>query len=154
MKDDELKKKVRGAMCRQCRERGFAAAPDVLLEIGALSKAKHEDWRFEKIDFLERACTLNLRQLSLVLSEMASCAQEHDLKPSWCCYKQWGVKKTFGHKRPVVKLRFCKSGNPDIERAYATHYVDSKRTAALKATRASDDKNEASTSEERAPFRQ
>ena len=29
-------------------------------------------------------------------------------------------------------LRFSKSGNPKIERAYATHYVDGKRIAELK----------------------
>lgn len=37
-----------------------------------------------------------------------------------------------GHK-PVVPLRFSKSGAPDIERWYGTHFVDSKRIEQLKA---------------------
>ena len=37
-----------------------------------------------------------------------------------------------GHK-PVIPLRFSKSGDPEIERWYATHFVDLKRTAQLKA---------------------
>ena len=32
----------------------------------------------------------------------------------------------------VHPLRFSKSGKPEIEKAYATHYVDSIRIAALK----------------------
>ena len=36
-----------------------------------------------------------------------------------------------GHK-PVIPLRFSKSGNPEVEKWYATHFVDSKRIAELK----------------------
>lgn len=61
-------------------------------------------------------------------------AQKQHLKPSFCYYKQWGVQKKNGkgHK-PVMQLRFSKSGKPEIEREYATHYVDAERTAQLKA---------------------
>ena len=41
------------------------------------------------------------------------------------------MKKKQGHK-PVIPLRFSKSGNPEIERAYATHYVDLGRVEQLK----------------------
>lgn len=37
-----------------------------------------------------------------------------------------------GHK-PVIPLRFSKSGNLEIEKWYATHFVDTKRIALLKA---------------------
>lgn len=37
-----------------------------------------------------------------------------------------------GHK-PVIPLRFSKSGDPEIERWYATHFVDTKRVSQLKA---------------------
>lgn len=138
MKDDELKRMVRGAMYRQCRDRGYAAPVDALIEIGALPKAKYEDWRFGRVDYLERVCTLNLRQLSLVLREMASCAKERGLKPSYSCYKKWGIKKKFGQKRPVIELRFSKSSDPNVERAYATHYVDSARVEELKSEKKPD----------------
>ena len=36
----------------------------------------------------------------------------------------------------MILLRFSKSGDPEIERRYATHFVDLKRTAQLKTERA------------------
>ena len=61
-------------------------------------------------------------------------AQTTGLKPSLCYYKQWGVKKKNGQgHKPVIPLRFSKSGNPEIEKWYATHFVDTKRIAVLKA---------------------
>ena len=38
-----------------------------------------------------------------------------------------------GHEKPVIPLRFSKSGNLEIEKWYATHFVDTKRIAVLKA---------------------
>ena len=35
--------------------------------------------------------------------------------------------------KPVIPLRFSKSGNLEIEKWYATHFVDTKRIALLKA---------------------
>ncbi len=52
----------------------------------------------------------------------------------YCYYKQWGVKKKTGQgHKPVIPLRFSKSKDPEIEKWYATHFVDLKRTAQLKA---------------------
>ena len=60
-------------------------------------------------------------------------AQKANVKPSFCYYKRWGVKKKGGQgKKPVIPLRFSKSENPEIEKWYATHFVDSKRIALLK----------------------
>lgn len=33
----------------------------------------------------------------------------------------------------MIRLRFSKSGDPDIERRYSTHFVDTKKIAELKA---------------------
>ena len=65
------------------------------------------------------------------MKQIRSYAKKSNLKPSFCYYKRWGVKKKHGHK-PVIPLRFSKSGNPEIEKAYATHYVDSGRIEQLK----------------------
>ncbi|NYB73432.1 hypothetical protein HZF24_04690 [Sedimentibacter hydroxybenzoicus DSM 7310] len=43
-------------------------------------------------------------------------------------YKQWGDKK-FPHTK---QLRFSKSGKEDIEKAYATHYIDTAKVSELK----------------------
>ena len=51
-------------------------------------------------------------------------------------YKKWAVKKKSGQgHKPVIRLRFSKSGDPDIERWYSTHFVDTKKIAELKAQR-------------------
>lgn len=123
-------------MYRQCRDRGFATPVDVLMDIGVLQKDKYEDWRFGRISYLERVCTINLHKLSTVRHQMRVYAQKAGLKPSFCYYKQWGTKKKGGQgRKPVIPLRFSKSGNPDVERWYATHFVDSKRIAELKSAK-------------------
>ena len=136
MNNRELRGKVRSAMYRQTQERGYAAAVDELMEIGYLRKEDYENWRHGRVPYLERVCGVNLSKLSTVLYEMRAYAQDVKLKPSFCFYKQWAVKKKGGQgKRPVIPLRFTKSGREDMERQYATHFVDSKRVAELKAKR-------------------
>ena len=136
MNNGELIAKVRSSVYRQCRERGFAAPVDVLMEIGVLPKKGYEDWRYGRVDYLERVCTVNLKKLSAVLREMRAYARAQNLKPSFCCYKRWGVNKKDGQgRKPVILLRFSKSGTAEIEHSYATHYVAEHRVAELKAER-------------------
>ena len=79
---------------------------------------------------------VNLGKLSTVRHQMWAYAQKAGLKPSFCYYKQWGKKKKCVQgRKPVIPLRFSKSGNPDIELWYATHFVDTKRVAELKAVK-------------------
>ena len=134
MKDQELIRKVHSAVYHQCQSRGYAAPADVLVDVGVLSNQKYEEWRFGKIRYLEQVCTCNLRQLSFIMKQIRVYAGKSNLKPSFCYYKRWGVKKKNGHKA-TIPLQFSKSGNPEIERAYATHYVDTAKVAQLKAAR-------------------
>ena len=134
MNEKELIGKVHSTVYHQSQRRGYAAPVDVLMEVGVLQKQKYEDWRFGRVDYLERVCTVNLRKLSFIMRQMQVCAQKSGLKSSFCYYKQWGVKKKNGQgHKPVVPLRFSKSGNPEIEKWYATYFVDTKRVAVLKA---------------------
>lgn len=134
MNDAQLIGAVHSAMYRQCKERGYAAPVDVLMDIGVLPKNQYEAWRFGKVSYLESVRTVNLRKLSFIMHQMRLYAQKQHLKPSFCYYKQWGVQKKTGQgHKPVIPLRFSKSGNSEIEREYATHYVDAERTAQLKA---------------------
>lgn len=140
MNNADLIKKVNASMYQQCQRRGYAAPVDVLMDIGILPKQKYEDWRFGRVDYLERVCTANLNKLSSVLHQMRVYAKKADLKPSFCYYKRWGVKKKGGQgKKPVIPLRFSKSGDPEIEKWYATHFVDTKQIAALKEQQAQKD---------------
>lgn len=137
MNDGELNAKVDSSMYHQCMNRGYATAVDVLMDIGVLTKQKYEDWRFGRVPYLEAVCSVNLRKLSLIMHRMRVYAQQKNLKPSFCCYKQWGMKKKSGQERkPVIALRFSKSGDTNIEKWYATHWVDSHRVAELKTMHA------------------
>lgn len=121
MNQSELIGKVHNSMYQQIKKSGFAAPVQVLMDIGVLSKADYERWRFGKVDYLERVCKVNLSKLSFIMREILAYARKNNLKESWTFYKQWGVKD----KSHSIKLQFSKSGNDQIERAYATHYVDS-----------------------------
>ncbi len=134
MNNIELTKKVRSAMYCQCRRRGYTVPVDVLMEIGVLQKSKYEDWRFGRIPYLESVCTINLHKLSFIMHQMRIYAKNNGLKPSFCYYKRWGVKKKNGQgDKPVIPLRFSKIGNPEVEKWYATHFVDSNRIKELNA---------------------
>ena len=82
MNNQELISKVHSAMYVQCRKRGYAAPVDVLMDLGVLPKQKYEDWRFGKVDYLERVCNVNLHKLSTIMHEMRVYAQKAGLKPS------------------------------------------------------------------------
>ena len=136
MNDHELAVKVHSSMYHQCRSRGYATAVDVLMDLGYLKKEQYENWRHGRVPYLERVCTANLSKLSTIRHEIRVYARKANLKPSFCYYKQWAVKKKGGQgHRPVIPLRFSKSGKEDIEKQYATHFVDSKRVAELKSQR-------------------
>ncbi len=126
MNEKELIGKIDSSMYYQLQMRGYATPVDVLIDTGILPKQKYEDWRFGRVRYLEAVCNSNLKRLSFVLHQMRVYAQAHELKPSFCYYKRWGVRKRSGtdHK-PVIPLQFSKSGSPEIERSYATHFVDS-----------------------------
>lgn len=78
---------------------------------------KNYEWRFGKIPYPEAACSCNLRQLNLILNEMRVYSEKFGYKPSFCYYKRWGTKKKNGQgKKPVIPLRFSKSGNASLEK--------------------------------------
>jgi hypothetical protein len=125
MNNAELTKKVHSAMYTLIKEKGVASPVEVLMAVGVVSKEDYEKWRFGKTDYLERVCKVNLNKLSSINHEIRAYARKHDLKPSWTFYKQWGNNKK-GSKGNAVKLRFSKSGDENIEKQYATHYVAPK----------------------------
>ena len=133
MKDGNLSGKIHSSMFHQCQERGYATPVDVLMDIGVLQQKKYEDWRFGRVTYLESVCTVNLRTLSNILHQMRVYAKKTGLKPSFCYYKQWGTKRKGGQeKRKIIPLQFSKSGNTDVEKWYATHFVDIKRLQEIK----------------------
>lgn len=139
MNDGEWIGKIHSSMDRQCKARGYAAPVDVLMDAGVLSKQKYEEWRLGRVPFLESVCMVNLHRLTFILHEMRAYARKSGLKPSFCYYKQWTVKKKNGQgHKAVIALRFSKSGNPEVKKSYAMHFVDTKRIAQLKTEKPHD----------------
>ena len=105
MNRSEIIKKVHNSMYHQIKKTGMAAPVQVIIDLGYLSEADVDKWRFGKIDYLERVCKVNLIKLSFIMKEVRAYARKNDLKPSFTYYKQWGRK---GKNRPSS----CVSQNP------------------------------------------
>lgn len=128
MNSNDMKGEIHNSMYQQLQKNGIAVPVQVLMDLGILSKEDYERWRFGKVEYLERVCKVNLSKLSLIMREIRVYAAKNNLKASWTFYKQWGLKN-LPHAK---KLRFSKSGGEDIEKAYATHYIDPARISKLK----------------------
>jgi len=122
MNNGEIIGKVHNSIYQQIQKTGMAAPVQVLIDLGYLSESDYENWRFGRIDYLERVCKVNLHKLSFIMKQVRTYARKNDLKPSWTFYKQWGRKG----KKPAIKLRFSKYGDEGAERGYATHYISQK----------------------------
>lgn len=134
MNNKELIPKIHSYMYHQLKRKGYATTVDVLMDLEILSKKNYELWRNGKVPYLEKVCNTNLKKLSMILHEIRVYAINKKLKPSFTVYKRWAVKKKGGGqgKRPVIILKFSKSGSEDIEKSYATHYVNIKMIEKLK----------------------
>lgn len=72
-----------------------------------------------QIPYLEKGIKTNLGKISFIGKTVRNNCLKGKLKESFASYKSWG-------KGAKVTLRFCKSGNQNIEKAYATHYCKRK----------------------------
>ena len=130
MNSMELEKEVKNLVYTLRYEKGLVCAVDILIKLNYLSKNDYDNWRFGKIDYLERVCNVNLSKLTLINKTIRKIATDLKLDKSWTGYNQYG-------KGVKLKLRFSKSGNLNIEEAYATHYIDKNRIKELKLKKAS-----------------
>ncbi len=98
-------------------QRGNVVTPvDVLIGTGLLTRERLEDWRRGRVPYLERVINCNVTRLSRLLRVLRFHAHDLNLKPSWTAYMRWG-------KGPKQPLRFTKTGDSSLEKAYATHFV-------------------------------
>lgn len=111
----ELEQRVIRAAAAALADRQFASAIDVLVGIGWLAPSHVEEWRQGRVEYLERVTQANLAKLSVAMKLFRAWATGQGLVPSETVY----VART-RDRRP---LRFSKSGNADIERAYRTHWL-------------------------------
>lgn len=125
MNNKELEKKTTAIINSLIYEKGYICSVDVLLRLEYLTQKDYEDWRFGRVPYLEKVCKVNLKKLSLTNRIIRKFAEQRQLKNSWTGYNQWGTK----NKRILV---FSKSGDPNIEKLYATHFIDNKRINKMK----------------------
>ena len=88
----------------------------VLIGMGLLRPEHLADWRRGRVAYLEHVVNCNLSRLSRLLRILRFHAHGLNLKPSLTVYKRHG-------KGPRQQLRFSKTGDPNLEAAYATHLI-------------------------------
>lgn len=116
MNRQELVVAALAAADRSLKSRGYIALDEVFRDMGKLDAADWEGWRRGRVPYLERVIRLNLSQISAVCRAVHASAKKGNLKPSWTAYRAWG-------KGARTTLRFTKSGEPYLERVWATRYV-------------------------------
>lgn len=115
-KKDVYYPKVCEAMRKILASANFVAPIQVFLHLGYIDQAQIDEWRKGGIPYLEKAIRCNLSKISRILRLTSLQAQEMKLKPSFTVYQ----RKTKG---PKTDLRFSKTGDPNLEKAYATSFV-------------------------------
>jgi hypothetical protein len=113
---DPMFPRIERAVAEQLAEGNVVVPVDVLVSIGLLRTDHLGAWRRGRIAYLERVITCNLSRVSRILRIMRFHAHDLDLKSSFTVYSRHG-------KGPRRRLRFSKTGNPNLESAYATHFV-------------------------------
>ncbi|MGA1871652.1 MAG: hypothetical protein ACMUJM_24250 [bacterium] len=92
------------------------APSEILIEMGNLSNNNYKAWRKGRVPYLERVFEGNLSKASRILRIIGLHAHDLNMVPRQTIYHQWGKGKN-------RVLRFSKSGEPNLERAYSCHYV-------------------------------
>lgn len=131
MFSDVIEEKIRPIVEALIEEKGYVCSVDVLIKLEYLSKSDYEAWRFGRIPYLEKVCKVNLSKLTIINQKIKWVAHDFNLVKSLTVYNKYG-------KGPKTSLRFCKSGDKNIETAYATHFINKKRMNELKMNNVSE----------------
>ncbi len=113
-----LRRDIAAACGAAVAKNGYATAVDALLATGWLRPEKVEDWRRGRVPYLEQVTVASLPKISTAMRIFRQWATSAGLRPSETVYVSWTKDRR--------RLRFSKSGNPGIERAYSTHWLPPK----------------------------
>jgi hypothetical protein len=89
---------------------------DVLVGMQLLSRDDLQEWRCGRIPYLERVINCNLTRLSRLLRILRFHVHDLKLVPSTTAYLRHG-------SGPKQRLRFTKTGDAKLEKAYSTHFI-------------------------------
>jgi hypothetical protein len=112
---DQLEERVSRAAHAALARNRFVSPVDVLVGLGWLPQTRLEEWRQGRVDALETVVSANLSKVSRSMAAFRRWARQQGLSPSETAY--------LARTRDRRPLRFSKSGDPEIERAYRTHWV-------------------------------
>ena len=125
-RSDPLFPRIERAVAEQLAKGNVVAPVDVLVGMGLLRSEHLADWRRGRVAHLERVVTCNLSRVSRILRILRFHAHDLNLKPSFTVYNRHG-------KGPKQRLRFSKTGDPNLETALR----DPPRSARLTTCRGS-----------------
>jgi hypothetical protein len=101
----------------QILETGDVVAPiDVFLRLGLTDKEAIQAWRLGRTPYLERVIKCNLSAASRILRILRMHVHDLNLRPSLTVYVKHG-------KGSRTRLRFTKTGDPNLEEAYSRHFL-------------------------------
>jgi hypothetical protein len=115
-RDERFYPRVAQAVEELLAKGNLVAPVDVLVHMKLLQPKHLEDWRRGRVPYLEEVIDCNLNRLSKLLRILRFHAHDMKLVPSATTYMRWG-------KGPKQRLRFTKTGDPQLEEAYARHFV-------------------------------
>jgi hypothetical protein len=113
---DALRIRVAQSAEAALADHSYVSAIDVLRGMGLLAPSKVDAWRKGQVEFLERVIQGNLHKISSSMAMFREWGREKGLQPSETHY----VRRT---RNGTVDLQFSKSGDPEIEKQYRTHFV-------------------------------
>ncbi len=118
----ELEKKLIPITSKLLREKRYISLIDVFVGLGYLSENDIGNWRMKRVPYLEKCIKVNLHKASFIVKTVRSNCINGKLQERYTAYKSWG-------KGRKITLRFSKSGQLNIENAYATHFIKPKNMA-------------------------
>ena len=130
-----LERKIAEVAASVLSTRQVVTPVEVLVGIGWLTTAQVEAWRRGRVPYLERVATANLAKLSTALRLLRGWAQRNRLVPGETVYVAW--------TRDRHRLRFTKTGDINLERAYRTHWLSPTLNQAQHARRGAGVRSEA-----------
>jgi hypothetical protein len=116
-RSDPMFPRIEHIVAEQLAKGNVVAPVSVLVGMGLLRPEHLTDWRRGRVAYLERVINCNLSRLSRVLRILRFHAHDLNLKPSLTVYMR------HGKGGPRQQLRFSKTGDPNLEAAYATHFI-------------------------------
>jgi hypothetical protein len=90
--------------------------PDIFIEMGNLTKKNYESWCKGQVPYLERVFEGSLSKANRILRIIGFHVHDLNMVSRQAVYHQWGKEKN-------RILRFSKSGDPTVEKAYSWHYT-------------------------------